>query len=284
MWIIHVTHVMESCPTRSKVTLQRDRYTRCWHVTGLFCRVIGLFWHVIGLFCSFKTSWVQDSKHLKLHDACMNESCDTHMSDTHIHRKSSLYLRCRVSQLSIEIPGATRWNTISPHRGSLWLPILSWLNLKANKDYFSYEHEWQTHEWHTHEWYTHEWHTHEWHTHEWYTHDWHTHEWVMSQSTLSCAQPNYANESCVTYEWVMPHIWMRHKTSHATRMNKSCHICEWVISQNTPHYAQPHYINALCVTYECIVCHIWMHCVSHMNALCVTYEWVMRHIYGWFIS
>jgi len=31
---------------------------------------------------------------------------------THVHRKSSLYLPCRFSQLSIEIRGATRWNTI----------------------------------------------------------------------------------------------------------------------------------------------------------------------------
>jgi len=33
------------------------------------------------------------------------------------HGKSSLYLSCRVSQLSIEIPGATRWNTISTRWG-----------------------------------------------------------------------------------------------------------------------------------------------------------------------
>jgi len=35
----------------------------------------------------------------------------------HIHRKSSPYLPCRFSQLSIEIPGATRWNTISTRWG-----------------------------------------------------------------------------------------------------------------------------------------------------------------------
>jgi len=49
----------------------------------------------------------------------------------HIHKKSSLYLPCRFSQHSIEIPGATWWNRVSPgcpmkfHRGSPWISILS---------------------------------------------------------------------------------------------------------------------------------------------------------------
>jgi len=33
-------------------------------------------------------------------------------------------------------------NGLKFHRGSPWVSILSWLNLKANKDYFSYEHDW----------------------------------------------------------------------------------------------------------------------------------------------
>ena len=36
---------------------------------------------------------------------------------SYIHRKSCLYLPCRFSQLSIEIPGATLWNTISTRWG-----------------------------------------------------------------------------------------------------------------------------------------------------------------------
>ena len=36
---------------------------------------------------------------------------------TYIHRKSNVYLPCRFSQLSIEIRGATRWNTISTRWG-----------------------------------------------------------------------------------------------------------------------------------------------------------------------
>ena len=35
-------------------------------------------------------------------------------------------------------------NRLKFHRGSPWVSILSWLNLKANRDYFSYEHEWIT--------------------------------------------------------------------------------------------------------------------------------------------
>ena len=61
------------------------------------------------------------------------------------------------------------------------------------------------------------------------------------------------NESCHTYEWVMPHIWM----SHVTHMNESCHTYEWVMS------------------------HIWMGHATHMNGSCHTYEWVTSHIWIW---
>jgi len=53
---------------------------------------------------------------------------------------------CRVGSVSLVLkfvgqPGETRFYWVSPkfHRGSPWLSILSWLNLKANKDYFFYE-------------------------------------------------------------------------------------------------------------------------------------------------
>jgi len=41
--------------------VDQDRYTRCWHVTGLFCRVIGHFWHAIGLFCSLDRALYVDA-------------------------------------------------------------------------------------------------------------------------------------------------------------------------------------------------------------------------------
>jgi len=34
-------------------------------------------------------------------------------------------------------------NGLRFHRGSPWVSILSWLNLKANRDYFSYEYVWR---------------------------------------------------------------------------------------------------------------------------------------------
>jgi len=45
---------------------------------------------------------------------CVRQTCDCKcVYQLYIHRKGSLYLLCRFSQLSIEIPGATRLNTIS---------------------------------------------------------------------------------------------------------------------------------------------------------------------------
>jgi len=53
----------------------------------------------------------------------------------------------------------------------------------------------------------------------------HTYEWVMPHIWMSHATQMF--ESCQTYEWVMQHIWM----SHATHMNESCHVHEYIISQ-----------------------------------------------------
>jgi len=47
------------------------------------------------------------------------------------------------------------------------------------------------------------------------------------------------NESCLTYEWVMSHVWM----SHVSRMNESC------------------------LTYERVMSHVWM---SHLSRFPVT--------------
>ena len=83
----------------------------------------------------------------------MNESCNTyewvmswmshvtHMNESRltawlIHMSES----CTVSVKHDFNPVGMKF-----HRGSPWLSILSWLNLKANKDYFSYEYEWVLH-------------------------------------------------------------------------------------------------------------------------------------------
>jgi len=52
------------------------------------------------------------SPFLFLAPRCLSPQPTVHFR--YVHGKSSLYLPCRFSQLSIEIPGATRWNTIQP--------------------------------------------------------------------------------------------------------------------------------------------------------------------------
>jgi len=60
----------------------------------------------------------------------------------------------------------------------------------------------------------------------------------------------------VTYEGVMSHIWM----SHVIHMNESCHTYEWVM----PHINESCHIWMVHATYEWVVphmnesCHIWM--------------------------
>jgi len=72
----------------------------------------------------------------------------------------------------------------------------------------------------------------------------------------------HMNESCHTYDWVMPHVWM----SHITHMNESCNAYEGVMSR------------------------IWMSHVTHINVSCLSYEWVMPHMneschkYEWVMS
>ena len=63
------------------------------------------------------------------------------------------------------------------------------------------------------------------------------------------------NESCLTCEWVMVHVWM----SRVTHMDASCH------THNEP-----------CPTYEWVMSHIWMRHVTHimsqilcMQSICV---------------
>jgi len=85
-----------------------------------------------------------------------------------------------------------------------------------------------------------------------------TSEWVIMSHII--------NESCHTFERVMPHIknelchiWMSHCVTHT---DESCHTYERVM---------PHITNELC--------HIWMsHYVKHMDKSRHTYRWVMPHI------
>jgi len=79
------------------------------------------------------------------------------------------------------------------------------------------------------------------------------------------------NVSCLTYEWVMSHIWM----STVTHMNESCHTCATYVgvTWNTQSWDQPK--KSCHVTRGCVMSHIWMSHVTRVNESCHTYEWVM---------
>jgi len=121
----------------------------------------------------------------------------------------------------------------------------------------------------------------------------------MSHTWMS--HVTHANESCHTYEWVMPHAILHEpchilcigELSHVTHMNEPCYTDEWVMPQAI--------FNKPCHTYQRAMSHIWMSHViqiwkqslegrkhilrigelshvSHMNEPCHTYERVMSHV------
>ena len=98
---------------------------------------------------------------------------------------------------------------------------------------------------------------------------------------------------CVTYEWVMSHMWMW--MSHVTHMNESCHTWKmshvthmnesWHTYENMSELVGSHMprVQILCVC-VCV-------CVSHMNEICHKCEWVRSHMkneschkYEWVLS
>jgi len=95
------------------------------------------------------------------------------------------------------------------------------------------------------------------------------------------------NESCLTYEWVMPHIWI----GHVSQMNGSCLTYERIMSRieisDVSHMNESCLANNVgrvicgaefvcraflceesCPTYECVMSHIWMSHVLHVNGSC----------------
>jgi len=79
----------------------------------------------------------------------------------------------------------------------------------------------------------------------------------------------HMNESCLTYEWVMSHIWM----SHVTHMNESRLTYEWVTSHIWMRHVS--HMNESCHTYECVTTRIWMRHVLHTSESCLTYKCVV---------
>jgi len=207
-------------------------------------------------------------------------------------------------------------NGLKFHRGSPWVSILSWLNLKANKDYFSYEHV-KRHLW--------------WvvsHVNE----SCHTCEWVRStcpahavpefrfyaekSPVYSEKSPAYSENSRMILKefWkqpydseriseVMSHIWKRHvaklcliydsekdfsgaglqiRKGHVTHTNGSCHTLkyEWLMSHIPMHHVATW---GMLLNY---IEFIWTY-VTHMKEACrhilmspVSYEWVISHVNG----
>jgi len=71
------------------------------------------------------------------------------------------------------------------------------------------------------------------------------------------------NGSCLTYAWVMSHIWMSHWT-HRDRPLFTTHEL---------------YFEFIWLTYEGVMSYSWISHVLHMNGSSLTYEWVTSHLY-----
>jgi len=89
-------------------------------------------------------------------------------------------------------------------------------------------------------------------TYKWSTrHVWFSHRWVAHCfSHIRFRYLTHINESCHTYESVVPHI------------NKVRDMCGWGISRDYE----------ACHTCEWVVSHVWMSHIARMNVSCPTYE------------
>ena len=109
-----------------------------------------------------------------------------------------------------------------------------------------------------------------------------TYEWVMSHVWMS--HVTYMNESCHIYEWVMSHVWMRIHTGRQTHEEvlyrtfaKEPYKRDYILQKRPANsYRTPEWVMFI---YEWVMSHIWMSHVTHMNASCHTYECVMSHIW-----
>ena len=102
------------------------------------------------------------------------------------------------------------------------------------------------------------------------------------------------DESCHTYEWVTPHIWIhitrmnescRTWMHHVTRRDESCHVYEQVMSRtctiSTTHTGMSHvtHMNESCHTHAWVMSHIWKSHVTRTKESCDTYAWVVSHVW-----
>ena len=107
--------------------------TRCVCVCA-YVRVVGIQCHAV------KYSYV--SACVRVCQICVWVYVWVCVRGGYIHRKSSLYVPCRFSQLSIENPESARRNRVSPvcpmkfHRGSPWVSIPSLMTSRQIKTTF----------------------------------------------------------------------------------------------------------------------------------------------------
>jgi len=124
-------------------------------------------------------------------------------------------------------------------------------------------------------------------------------EWGMSHIWMS--DVTHMNESCYTYEWVIPHVWRSHsfevawfgkagaQMSHVAHVNSSCHACEWVMSRMWMNHVCAHifvriYRYSFAAQKWGCMSNIQMRHVTHTQKTWHTHEWVMLHIWRSHVS
>jgi len=83
----------------------------------------------------------------------------------------------------------------------------------------------------------------------------HTYKEVKSQVKSHTTDPSYVNDSCQTYEWVMPHVRMRHVSHEPLITNEWLRLHIWM-SHATHTNASRH-------TWK--TNHVWMTQITHIN-------------------
>jgi len=103
---------------------------------------------------------------------------------------------------------------------------------------------------------------------------------------------SHVNESCLTCEWVMSHMWM----SHVSHVNESCLMCEWVMRHmwKSPvvyallSHTRKWVMSRMLMSHVSVnesrrtcspLSHTWMSHGSHVDESCVTCERAMSHIW-----